>query len=420
MTDTEKVLNEHKSRKGKYEIVSTVPINTRDELSTFYTPGVAEVSRYISGDKRGVYDYTTKGNMIAIVSDGTRVLGLGNVGPEAGLPVMEGKAILFKKFGGVDAVPLCISVHDESEIIKFVTAIAPTFGAINIEDIESPKSFRIVDALSKTLDIPVFHDDQQGTGVVVLAALLNSLRLAEKKKDARIVINGAGSAGVGIVRLLVHAGLRNLVVLDSSGIIYRGRKENMNEFKEEIANTTNQEARSGALEDAVTGADVLIGVSKAGAFGSGLIATMNQKPIVFAMANPDPEIGYVEARDAGAFIAATGRSDTPNQVNNLLAFPSIMRGLLDARARRINYELLEGASKAIAKLAGKELSREKILPDVLDKKAAIKVATSVSVAVSEAAVRTGVAAIQKDPKEIRKQVAERINRYWRVERKILR
>ncbi len=420
MISEDKALEEHKNRKGKYEIVSKAPLSTRDELSTFYTPGVAFVSSAIKENPAGAYEYTSKGNTIAIVSDGTRVLGLGDIGPQAGLPVMEGKAILFKKFGGVDAVPLCIATKDEAEIVRLVVEIAPTFGAINIEDIESPKSFRIVDALSKSLDIPVFHDDQQGTGVVVLAALLNSLKLAEKGKDARIVINGAGSAGLGIVRLLSHAGFKNLLVVDSAGTIYKGRPDNMNEFKEEIASATNAERLQGTLDEAVRGADVLIGVSKKGMFTKETIAKMGAKPIVFALANPEPEIEYEEAKAAGAFIAATGRSDTPNQVNNVLAFPSIMRGLLDARARGLNYEILEAAATAIAKSTGKELGIDRILPDPLERKIAVKVASNVAAAVVAASVRAGLARLQADPKEVKRQTAERIGRCWKMEKRILK
>jgi malate dehydrogenase (oxaloacetate-decarboxylating) len=418
MANTDTAISEHEKRMGKYEIVSKVPLNTRGDLSMFYTPGVAAVSEAIKVDAEKVYDYTTKGNTVAIVSDGTRVLGLGKLGPAAALPVMEGKAILFKKFGGVDAIPLCIPSSNESEIVRFVKDIAPTFGAINIEDIESPKSFRIVDELSKSLGIPIFHDDQQGTGVVVLAALLNALKLAGKGKDVKIVINGAGSAGLGIVRMLTHSGFRNIIAIDSAGVIYKGRQENMNEFKQEIANSTNPGGVKGRLGDVISGADVLIGVSRRGEFGKELIGRMASKAILFALANPEPEISYDEASSAGAFIVATGRSDTPNQVNNLLAFPSVVRGLLDTRAKGLNYEMLEAAATAIAKSVGRELSADKILPDPLERKAAIRIATNVSAAVVSAAMRTGMARVQKDPKEVKKQTAERIKRYWKMERRL--
>ncbi len=420
MVDLETALAEHKKRKGKYEILSKAPLTSRDELSTFYTPGVAYVSEAIAKDVSKVYDYTTKSNTIAIVSNGTRVLGLGSIGPEAALPVMEGKAILFKKFGGVDAIPLCIKTKDESEIIKFVNEIAPSFGGINIEDIESPQSFRIVDALSKSLDIPVLHDDQQGTAVVVLAALFNALKLVGRTKNVKIVVNGAGSAGVGIVRLLTHAGFRNIYVVDSTGLIYKNRKENMNEFKEEIAGVTNGERKSGSLYDAVSGADVLVGVSVKGAFTKEMIARMAEKPIVFALANPFPEISYEEGKAAGAYIVATGSSTAPNQVNNVLAFPTLMRGLLDVRAKGLNYEILESAGHAIAKSVGKELSSEKIVPDPLDAKAMIKVASNVSAAVAISAMKTGMARLEKNPKEIKKQTADLVKRYWKIEKKILK
>ncbi len=424
MADTEsgsdRALREHLSRKGKYEILSKAPLNTKEDLSIFYTPGVAKVSEAIRREEDKVYDYTSKGNTVAIVTDGTRILGLGNIGPKAGLPVMEGKAVLFKKFGGVDAIPLCIGTRDEASIIRFVTEVAPTFGAVNIEDIESPKSFRIVDALSKMLDIPVFHDDQQGTAVVTLAALTNSLKLAGKGKDARIVVNGAGSAGLGIIRLLSHSGYRNLVALDSLGIIYKGRQENMNEFKEEIADSTNRERKSGTLDDAAEKADALIGASKANAFNGKLIAGMNEKPIVFALANPYPEIEYAAAKSAGAFIAATGRSDTPNQVNNVLAFPSIMRGLLDVRARSVDYGILEAAATAIAKSVGRELGTEMILPNIMDRKSALRIASRVSSAVATAAMRSGLARINVDAVIVGKNAVKRIRRYWNIERKALK
>jgi malate dehydrogenase (oxaloacetate-decarboxylating) len=418
MVDPESVLKVHKERKGKYEILSKVPLGTREELSTFYTPGVAYVSEAIARDESGAYEYTTKGNTIAIVSDGTRVLGLGDIGPKAALPVMEGKAILFKKFGGVDAIPICIGTKDENEIIKFATQIAPTFGALNIEDIESPKSIRIADRLARSLDIPVFHDDQEGTSVVVLAALLNAMKIAGKKKDAKIVINGAGSAGIGIARLLTRASFSSIYVLDTSGLIYKGRKENMNEFKEEIAKSTNRDAKSGTLSEAAEGADVLIGVSQKGAFSKELISKMNERPIVFSLANPYPEIGYSEAKEAGAYVVATGASNTPNQVNNILAFPSIIRGLLDVRAKGLNYEMLESAAIAIAKSVGKDLSTEKIVPDPLEKNTAIKIAANVSAAVAAAAMKTGMARVEKDAKEVRKNTAGLIKRYWRMERKL--
>ncbi len=391
MANKKKILDLHKAAHGKTQIMPKVPLDTLEDLSVYYTPGVAQVSEEIERNPASVYNYTSKSNTIAIVSDGTRILGLGDIGPQAGLPVMEGKAILFKKFGGVDAVPLCIDTTDEDKIIEFVRNISPTFGGINLEDIESPKSFRIAGRLEKELDIPVFHDDRQGTGTVALAALINSLRLAGKGKGCRIVINGAGSAGFGITMQLAHYGFGNMVVVDSDGAIYRGRKENMNRFKSEIAMATNRQKRSGTLEDLLKGADVFIGASTAGAFSKDYVAIMAQKPIVFALANPIPEIEYADALDAGAFIAATGRSDSPNQVNNLLAFPGIMRGLLDSRARKVTYQMLNSAAQTLANSVGKGLRRNRILPSPLEKGFSPGIVSEVAASVAVAAAKGDMA-----------------------------
>jgi malate dehydrogenase (oxaloacetate-decarboxylating) len=419
MVDKENVLRAHKVKGGKLEVFSKVPLVTRDDLSAYYTPGVATVCEEIHNSTEKVFEYTNKSNSIAIVSDGTRILGLGNIGPEAGLPVMEGKAILFKKFGGVDAIPLCISATNEDEIINIVKSISPTFGAINIEDIESPKSFRVVEKLSASLSIPVFHDDQQGTGVVALAALLNAIKLAGKDKNAKIIINGAGSAGMGIVRLLTFSGFKNVYVVDSAGAIYDGRG-GLNEFKQEIARTTNHEKLKGNLDDLVSGADVLIGVSKAGAFTQDMIRKMNEKPIVFALANPIPEISYDEAKKAGAYIVATGRSDTPNQVNNLLAFPGICKGLLEVRAKGINYEMLYSASIALSKVVGQKANPELIIPDIMDPKLSKKIAANLAAAVAESAMKTGMSRIEKTIAEVKKNTNDSIKRYSKIEKKILK
>ncbi len=421
MVNKESVLEANRKANGKYEILAKVRIATRDDLATFYTPGVAFVSEAIKENGDLVYDYTGKANTIAIVSDGTRILGLGNIGPKAGLPVMEGKAMLFKRYGAVDAVPLCVSTTDENKIIELVKDIAPTFGAVNIEDIEAPKSLRIVRRLSDMLDIPVFHDDQEGTAVVVLAGLLNALKLVGKKRgEVKVVINGSGSAGIGITKLLHHAKFTHLYVVDSAGLVYKGRKENMNEFKEEIAAYTNTDGKHGDLAEAAKGADVLIGVSQRGAFSLGMIHSMASKPIVFALANPLPEIEYTEARDAGAYIVATGSSSNPNQVNNLLAFPGIMRGLLDARAKHVNSEILYDAALEIAKGVGRRLSPEYIIPDPIDHKLAIKTVSNVASAVAYAAVRTGVARVHVNKDEVRKHTAFLIKRYMRIEKKALK
>ena len=419
MVTSEGVIQAHRGRNGVYEIMATVPLATREDLSTYYTPGVAYLCLAIKADKEKVYEYTTKANTIAIISDGTRILGLGDIGPEAGLPVMEGKAILFKRFGGVDAIPICINTKDEDEIVKFVTQIAPTFGGINIEDISSPKSFSIAERLSQALDIPIFHDDNYGTAIVVLAALSNAMKLAGKSKDARILINGAGSAGLGVARLLVFSGFSNIIVFDTKGAIYAGREDGMNKYKAELAAVTNREGKRGSLPELAAGADVLIGFSAKGLFSSGMVRSMNSKAIVFALANPEPEITYEEATAAGAFIAATGRSDAPNQVNNMLAFPGVMRGLLDSRARKVTPELLSAAAKAIAGCVGHRLSQQCIMPDFGDSRMAAKVAAAVAEAVAQEAVRLGIARRNLRKNEARDHAKALLRRYARLERKML-
>ncbi len=421
MVDKESVLEANRKANGKFEILSKVKISSKEELATYYTPGVAYVCEAIKDDPSKVYDYTSKANTIAIVTDGTRILGLGKIGPKAGMPVMEGKSILFKKYGGVDAVPICLDTTDEEKIVQLVKDIAPTFGAINIEDIESPKSLKIVRRLSEMLDIPVFHDDQEGTAVVTLAGLLNALKLAGKKRgDVKVVINGAGSAGIGIAKLLHYAKFRHLYVVDSAGLIHKGRKENMNPFKDEIAQITNADGKDGRLEDVARDADVLIGVSTRGAFSGELIMHMKEKPIVFALANPDPEIGYHGAKDAGAFIAATGSSSNPNQVNNVLAFPGIMRGLLDARSKSVNHEIMYDAAIEIAKGVGKRLSTDFIMPDPTDNRMLLKVTSNVAAAVASAAVRTGIARVNAEKDTVKKHAASLIKRYMKIERKVLK
>lgn len=417
MVNKEDVLEAHKRNGGKVGTIGKVAITGMDDLSVYYTPGVAYVCEAIKADKTLAYEYTGKSNTVAIVSDGTRILGLGDIGPEAGMPVMEGKALLFKKYGGVDAVPLCLDTKDENEIIKVVKAIGPSFGAINIEDIESPKCFRIVDRLSRELSIPVFHDDQQGTAVVVLGALVNALKLAGKDKKARIVVNGAGAAGLGIIRLLSFAGYKNLYSLDRNGIIYRER-EDLNDFKKEIALKTNSEGLSGGIEEAVKGSDVLISASRKGAFGKEIISLMAEKPITFMLANPEPEISYLEAKEGGAYIAATGRSDTPNQINNLVSFPGIVKGMLEVRASGVNYEMLYAGTIAISKSVGGRLSQENIVPSVLDPKAASRVASNVAGAVAEAAVKTGLASVKKTRQEVSKITKDAIKKYSRLEKRI--
>jgi malate dehydrogenase (oxaloacetate-decarboxylating) len=372
--------------KGKIEIQNRVSLDSvfEDEKGTLgliYTPGVAYVSTEISNNKALVYDYTSKWNNVAIVCDGTRVLGLGNVGPEAALPVMEGKSVLFKALGGINAIPLCVSIQDKEEIIKFVKAIQPVFGAVNIEDIESPKVLEIVERLKNELDIPVFHDDQHGTAVIALAALVNALKLIGKRLEAtRVVIAGAGSAGYGIFKILYQAGCREIIVADSKGAIYQGRADlvdddnnssssrNYNPYRHEIATITNVNRLNGSLADIVKGSDVFIGVSGRGNIvNKNMVNSMNRDAIVFALSNPDPEILPSDALEAGARIVATGRSDFPNQVNNAVVFPALLRSLLDLRAKNINEDMLVAVAYAIASLVdNKHLAQDFIVPKVND------------------------------------------------------
>jgi malate dehydrogenase (oxaloacetate-decarboxylating) len=373
----EDAINLHRMLKGKIEIHNRVSVDSlsqdkNDTLELIYTPGVAYIAKEISKNKELTYDYTSKWNNVAIVCDGTRVLGLGNIGPEGAIPVMEGKSVLFKVLGGINAFPLCIDMKDKEEIIRFVKAIQPVFGAINIEDIESPKVLEIVERLRKDLQIPVFHDDQHGTAVITLAALINALRFLHKEMSTiRVVIAGAGSAGYGIFRILQEAGCKNIVVTDSMGAIYENRVEDGgldNPYKKEIANKTNPEKRSGSLADVLKGADVFIGVSgKSNILTNGMIQSMGHDPIVFALSNPDPEILPPDALEAGAKIVATGRSDFANQVNNALVFPSILRALLDLRIRSLSEDMLVAVATAIADIVdGTHLKSDYIIPKVDD------------------------------------------------------
>jgi malate dehydrogenase (oxaloacetate-decarboxylating) len=372
----------HEKHKGKIAIASKVPLHDRNDLSIAYTPGVATPCLAIAKDPELAYKYTAKGNLVAVVSDGTAVLGLGNIGGLAGMPVMEGKAILFKEFGDVDAFPICLSTQDPDEIIKIVQGIAPTFGGINLEDIKAPECFYIEEELKKTLNIPVFHDDQHGTAVVVLAALTNALRLTHKnKQELRVVVNGAGAAGIAIAKLLIHDGVKDIIMCDTNGAIYAGRPVGMNKYKEQVA-AYNIRHIQGDLATAVHESDVFIGVSKAGALTQDMVRTMRKDPFIFAMANPIPEIMPDEAKAAGAAIVGTGRSDFANQINNVLAFPGIFRGALDARAPQITEEMKVAAAHAIATyLPQSELSPEKIIPSPLDR----GVAKAVALAVQKAA-----------------------------------
>ena len=384
-------LKMHEEHKGKVEVVSKVAVKNRDDLSTAYTPGVAEPCRKIRDNKADVYKYTCKGNMVAVVSDGTAVLGLGDIGPEAAIPVMEGKSILFKEFGGVDAFPICLDTKDVDEIVETVKRIAPVFGGINLEDISAPRCFEIEKKLKEKCDIPIFHDDQHGTAVITLAGLTNALKVVGKKKeDVRIVMNGAGAAAISICRLLLKAGFKDVTLCDRKGAIYEGRTEGMNPVKEEMSKLTNLQKKQGTLAEMLVGADVFIGVSAPGAVTTEMVKTMNKDAIIFACANPTPEIFPDDAKAGGAKVISTGRSDFPNQINNVLAFPGIFRGAFDVRASDINDEMKIAASKALADLiTDEELSPEYIIPKAFDK----RVGPAVAKAVAEAAKATGVARI---------------------------
>lgn len=385
----QRALRLHREHAGKLEVVSKVPLTGREDLSLAYTPGVAEPCREIHRSPESVYDYTAKGNMVAVVTDGTAVLGLGNIGPKAALPVMEGKAVLFKAFGGVDAVPVCLDTTDPEEIIRTVKCIAPAFGGINLEDISSPRCFEIERRLEEELDIPVFHDDQHGTAIVVTAALMNALRLVRKRmEDIRVVLSGPGAAGTAIIRMLLSCGVRDITACDEFGILYPGRPAGLEGHKAGLCGCTNPRRLTGTLADAVQGADVFIGVSAPRVLTPEMIRTMASDPVVFAMANPTPEILYDEAVAAGVRVMGTGRSDCPNQINNLLAFPGIFRGALDVRARDINTAMKQAAAQAIASIISEsELSAEYIIPSVFDK----RVTQAVAKAVADAAVQTGAA-----------------------------
>ncbi len=386
----EESLKLHEKHLGKIEVVSKVAIETRDDLSLAYTPGVAEPCRKIHEDEENVYKYTSKGNLVAVVTDGTAVLGLGDIGPKAGLPVMEGKAILFKEFANVDAFPICLDTKNVDEIVRTVKLIAPGFGGINLEDISAPRCFEVEARLKKELDIPVFHDDQHGTAIVVLAGIINSLKVVGKKiEDIKVVINGAGAAGTAISNLLLLAGVKNLIACDKVGILYRGM-EKIDDAKTDLAERTNPDNIKGSLADALVGADVFVGVSAPGIVSQDMVRSMNKDSIIFAMANPTPEIMPEDAKAAGARVIGTGRSDFPNQVNNVLAFPGIFRGALDVRAKEINEEMKLATAYAIANyIKEDELNENYVIPSALDK----EVSKVVSDAIAKAARKSGVARI---------------------------
>ncbi|AGF58795.1 malate dehydrogenase (oxaloacetate-decarboxylating) [Clostridium saccharoperbutylacetonicum] len=386
----EESLKLHEENIGKIEVVSKVKVETRDDLSLAYTPGVAEPCRKIYENEENVYKYTSKGNLVAVVTDGTAVLGLGDIGPKAGLPVMEGKAVLFKEFANVDAFPICLDTKDVDEIVKTVKLIAPGFGGINLEDIGAPRCFEIEERLKKELDIPVFHDDQHGTAIVVLAGVINALKVVDKKiEDLKVVVNGAGAAGTAIAKLLLSSGVKNLIACDKVGILYRGI-EGVDDAKKELAKVTNPDNIKGNLAHALVGADVFIGVSAPGIVSQDMVRSMNRDAILFAMANPTPEIMPDEAKAAGAKVIGTGRSDFPNQVNNVLAFPGIFRGALDVRAKEVNEEMKIAAAYAIASMIKDEdLNEDNVIPYALDR----TVAANVAEAIKKAARESGAARI---------------------------
>ncbi|MCT8975877.1 NAD-dependent malic enzyme [Clostridium sp. CX1] len=390
MNIREEALRVHKENKGKLEIKSKVELKTREDLSIAYTPGVAEPCLEIAADNNAMYDYTIKANTVAVVTNGTAVLGLGNIGAGAGLPVMEGKALLFKEFGGIDAFPICIDSEDPEDIIRTVKLIAPTFGGINLEDIKAPECFYIEETLKKELDIPVFHDDQHGTAIVVLAGLYNAARLIKKElEDLKIVINGAGSAGIAICKLLLKAGAKNIIMCDKAGALVEGNKD-LNQAQKEIAEVTNRDKEEGSLKDVIKGKDVFIGVSAAGALTKQMASSMSKDSIVFAMANPTPEIMPDVAKEAGVRVIATGRSDFANQINNVLVFPGIFRGALEVRSKVINDEMKLAAARGIANLIDdEELREDYIIPGVFDK----RVCASVTEEVKRIAREMGVARV---------------------------
>ncbi len=404
MTLKEQALEMHRTHRGKIEVVSKTPLRNKQDLSLAYTPGVAEPCKEIHACPDKVYEYTCKGNMVAVVTNGTAVLGLGDIGPAAGMPVMEGKAVLFKTFAGVDAFPICLNTKDPDEIVNVVKCLEPVFGGINLEDISAPACFEIEAKLKDMLNIPVFHDDQHGTAIVSCAAMVNALKLVSKSaSEVRVIVNGAGAAGIAVTRLLMTLGVKDVVLCDSKGAIFEDRTYRMNPYKEEIAKVTNPHKLQGQLADVIKGADVFIGVSVAGCLTREMVAGMAKDAIVFAMANPVPEIMPDEAKAAGAKVIATGRSDFPNQINNVLAFPGIFRGALDARAKAINEDMKLAAVYAISDIiTDEELNADYIIPGPFDG----RVAPAVAAKVAQAAESSGVARVEVSPEAIRARTAK--------------
>ena len=413
----EEALRVHEEHQGKLATIPKAKLEDAHDLSVLYTPGVAEPCRKIKDDKDLSFAYTCRGNTVAVITDGTRVLGLGNIGPEAGIPVMEGKAVLYKTFADIDAVPVCLDTSDKDKFIETVRILQPNYAGINLEDIESPKCYDIEDELIEKMDIPVFHDDQHGTAIACASALLGALRLVKKDiETVRIVANGAGAAGTAIVRLILDLGAKNVIMMNSKGAMYEGMDmSRINRVQAELLKRTNRDKAKGSLAEIAKGADVLLGVSKAGAFTKEIIGGMAKDAIVLAMANPDPETSYDDAKAAGARVVGTGRSDAPNQVNNVLVFPGLFRGALDVRARKINDAMKIAAARAIAGLIpDNELREDYVIPGVFDP----EVAPAVAAAVAKAAIETGVARIEADPEEIRRRTAERTARVREAMKKL--
>lgn len=398
MTLRDEALEMHRRNQGKLEVAPKVKVTNKDELSLAYSPGVAEPCKEIHDDPRKVFEYTMKRNTVAVVSDGTAVLGLGNIGAEASIPVMEGKAVLFKSFSGIDGVPISLKTTDTDEIVNTVKLLEPNYGGINLEDISASRCFEIEERLKKETNIPVFHDDQHGTAIVTVAGLINALRIVDKDmSDIKVVLNGAGAAGIAIVKLLYSYGIRDMIMCDSKGAIYEGRRHGMNETKEQVAKWTNRDKTEGDLEEVIQDADVFIGVSVADILTQDMVRSMADDPIIFAMANPNPEINPDDAKEAGAKVIGTGRSDNPNQINNVLAFPGIFRGALDVEATHINEEMKQAAVEAIANLIDSdELDPDYCIPGPFDS----RVAPSVAREVARAAMDSGVARIEIDPQDV--------------------
>lgn len=391
-------LQMHKENQGKLEITPNIKVTNKEELSLAYSPGVAEPCKEIHEDPRTVYDYTIKRNTVAVVTDGTAVLGLGNIGAPASIPVMEGKAVLFKSFAGINGVPIALDTKDTEEIIRTAKLISPNYGGINLEDISAPRCFEIEDRLKKETNIPVFHDDQHGTAIVTMAGLINALRIVDKDlSEIKVVLNGAGAAGIAIVKLLDSYGVRNMIMCDSRGAIFEGRSYGMNDTKDYVAKFTNKDKIEGSLQDVIKDADVFIGVSVASLLSQDMVKSMADDAIIFAMANPDPEIKPNDAKEAGAKVVGTGRSDFPNQINNVLAFPGIFRGALDTESTHINEDMKKAAVEAIANLIDEdELNPDYCIPGPFDK----RVAPSVAREVAKVAMETGVARIEVDPQKV--------------------